>query len=125
MDLKKFKKLRDNYSQHAGSGKSSKDRNGKIISNQTQSVWFDRKTIQELLDKTDEKKGGIKIYFGEYDKETLDLVTEIKDPLDLIGRLTVILGASNENEDTEEPALLRNGGKICPPNCGSDEDEDR
>lgn len=120
MDLKKFEKLRRGYSEQVGSGKSGKDQNGKDITNQTQSVWFDRKSIEELLEKTDEKTGGIKIYFGEYDEDTADEVTGIKDPKELVGKLTVILGASNDNDDPTDGALLRNGGKICPPHCGRD-----
>lgn len=120
MDLKKFEKLRRGYSEQVGSGKSGKDQNGKDITNQTQSVWFDRKSIEELLEKTDEKTGGIKIYFGEYDEDTADEVTYSKDPNELVGKLTVILGASNNNDDPTDGALLRNGGKICPPHCGRD-----
>jgi len=120
MDLKKFKQLRESYEKQIGQGKSGIDKNGEKITRQTQSVWFDRKTVQELLDKTDEKKGGIKIFFGEYDKETSEDVLGVKDPSDLIGKLTVILGASNSNEDPEDGALLRNGGRICPPDCGRD-----
>lgn len=117
MDIKKFEKLRKNYKQQIGSGRNGKDQNDKEITEQTQSVWFDRKLVQELLDKTDEKSGGIKIYFGQYDKETAGEVPDIKDPSDLIGRLTVILGASNENVDPTDGALLRNGGRVCPPEC--------
>src|SRR5690554_6887174 len=120
MDLKKFKQLRESYDRQIGKGESGKDKNGEKITSQTQSVWFDRKAIQELLDKTDEKSGGIKIFFGEYDKETADEVPGVKDPSDLVGKLTVILGASNNNEDPDDGALLRNGGKICPPDCGRD-----
>ncbi len=118
MDLKKFKKLRDSYAKQVGSGEPGTDQDGKKITSQTQSVWFDRKSIQELLDQTDEKTGGIKIYFGEYDEDTADEVPSIKDPKELVGKLTVILGASNNNDDPKDGALLMNGGRICPPNCG-------
>src|SRR5690554_5186458 len=122
MDLKKFKQLRESYEKQIGQGKSGIDKNGEKITRQTQSVWFDRKSIQELLDKTDEKSGGIKIYFGEYDEETAGEVPNINDPNDLVGKLTVILGASNNNEDPKEGALLKNGGRICPPHCGRDDE---
>ena len=120
MDLKKFEKLRKSYAEQVGCGESGKDHRGEKVTKQTQSLWFDRKTIEELLAKTDEKTGGIKIYFGEYDEDTADEVTNIKDPQELVGKLTVILGASNNNEDPTDGALLRNGGKICPPHCGRD-----
>lgn len=120
MDLKKFEKLRKSYAEQVGCGESGKDHRGEKVTKQTQSLWFDRKTIEELLAKTDEKTGGIKIYFGEYDEDTADEVTNIRDPQELVGKLTVILGASNNNEDPTDGALLRNGGKICPPHCGRD-----
>ncbi|HLT06356.1 MAG TPA: hypothetical protein VK014_02460 [Cyclobacteriaceae bacterium] len=120
MDLNKFKKLRESYAKQIGRGEYGKNREGKKITDQTQSIWFDRKTIQDLLDQTDEKTGGIKIYFGEYDEDTADEVTSVKDTKDLVGRLTVILAASNDNEDPTDGKLLKNGGKICPPNCTRD-----
>lgn len=64
MDLKKFRKLRESYDKQIGSGEPGQDHEGRKITSQTQSVWFDRKTIQELLDQTDEKTGGIKIFLG-------------------------------------------------------------
>lgn len=118
MDIKKFKQLRESYNHHIGRGKSGRDKNGEKVTHQTQSVWFDRKTIQELLDQTDENSGGIKMFFGEYDSETAGEVQDIDDPRELVGRLTVILSASNDNEDPSEKTMIRNGGKICPPLCG-------
>lgn len=120
MDLEKFKRLRESYDKQIGSGEPGKDQDGNKITTQTQSVWFDRKTIQDLLDRTDEKTGGIKIYFGEYDEDTADEVSSVKDPKELVGKLTVILGASDNNEDPTDGNLLRNGGKVCPPHCGRD-----
>ena len=120
MDLEKFRKLRENYNKQIGSGEPGKDQEGRKITKQTQSVWFDRKTIQNLLDQTDEKTGGIKVYFGEYDENTAEEVSYIKDTKELVGKLTVILAASNNNEDPTDGDLLRNGGKVCPPDCGRD-----
>ncbi len=120
MDLEKFRKLRENYNKQVGSGEPGTDQEGKKITRQTQSVWFDRKTVQDLLDQTDEKTGGIKIYFGEYDEDTAGEVASAKEPKELIGKLTVILGASNNNDDPKDGTLLRNGGKVCPPDCGRD-----
>jgi hypothetical protein len=122
MDVEKFKKLRKNYEKQIGCGNSGKNRKGKKITSQTQSVWFDRKSIEELLAKTDKDKGGIKIYFGEYDEETIAEVSEGNDPEDYVGKLMVILGASNDNEETVESSRLINGGSICPPNCGRNND---
>ena len=118
MNLKKFRRLCDNYDKHIGSGKSCRDCHGKKITRQSHAIWFDRKSIQELLDQTDESTGGIKIYFGEYDEETLDEISGVDDPQAMVGKLTVVLGASNDNEDPGEESMLMNGGKICPPHCG-------
>lgn len=112
MDLKKFHSLRENYKrlieEAFGSEKASK---------QSQSVWFDRKTIEKLLEQTKEEEGGLKIFFGVYDENT---ISEIKDsgyPTENIGKLTVILSASNNNEDPTEESRIINGGKVCPPDC--------
>lgn len=120
MEFKKFRRLCRNYDQHIGRGKSCRDCNGKKITKQSHSIWFDRKSIQELLDKTDEHAGGIKIYFGEYDEETIDEISHVEDPKSMIGKLTVVLAASNDNGDPSDGAMLMNGGKICPPHCGRD-----
>lgn len=121
MDLEKFKRMRENYKKEVGKGEPARNREGSKITEQTQSVWFDRATVEELLAKTDKKTGGLKIYFGEYGNDTtLDEVSSsLRKSTDLVGRLTVILGASNANEDPKEGSMLRNGGSICPPNCGS------
>ncbi|MCC5939611.1 MAG: hypothetical protein JJU34_20190 [Lunatimonas sp.] len=116
MEFKKFKRLRANYEGFIET--AERDIHGDKAIKQTRSVWFDRETIEKLLADTDSKKGGIKIYFGQYDQDTLPEIedTELRKEMD--GRLTVILAASNENKDPEEETQIVNGGWFCPPHCG-------
>ncbi|MDO6439997.1 hypothetical protein [Cyclobacterium sp. 1_MG-2023] len=115
MDLKLFKQLRENYEKFiAGAEKAI---NGDNAKDQTRSIFFDRKTLEELLAKTDKKEGGIKIYLGMYDKETVKVRGEKENSDDYIGKLTLILEASNDNSSTTDESWIMNGGKICPPNC--------
>lgn len=101
MDLEKFEKLKENYRNDLGK-------------NQSTSVWFDRKTLENLLTQTDPEKGGIKIYFGQYDESTL---SEVDNDERCINKLTVILTATNDNEDPKEESQVQNGGRLCPPYC--------
>lgn len=115
MDLKIFRQLRENYEKFIAN--AEKAVNEDTAKDQTRSIFFDRKTIEELLAKTDEKEGGLKIYLGMYDKETVNVRGEKADSEEYIGKLTLILAASNDNSSTTEDSWIMNGGKICPPNC--------
>jgi len=110
MDIKTFNRLTAAYKNTLGQGKPSLNSADREITSQSQSIWFDRKTIMKLLEQTDERKGGLKIFFAAYDKEFTE------DP-ELIGKLTVVLAASNNNEDPTEEVQIENGGKLCPPEC--------
>jgi hypothetical protein len=111
-----------------------KDKNGKDIEEQSDWVFFDRKLIQDLLDMTDPKSGGLKLYFGQYDKENLKILpVDRKDREDYIGRISLAIAAANSTEkgiiDLDEKienasdlaqdsgGSTRNGGKLCPPSC--------
>ncbi|MCH6199625.1 hypothetical protein MMU07_08545 [Aquiflexum sp. LQ15W] len=111
-----------------------KNKNGKDIDEQSDWVFFDRKLIQELLDMTDSKSGGLKLYFGQYDKENLDILPiDQKDREDYIGSISIAVAAANKtengiidlgNESKNSTDLTRNsggsprnGGLLCPPNC--------
>ena len=115
MDLKVFRQLRENYEKFIV--KAEKAINEDKAKDQTRSVFFDRKTIEELLAKTDEKEGGLKIYLGMYDDDTVKERGGKEDSEDYIGKLTLILAASNDNSSTTDDSWIRNGGKICPPVC--------
>lgn len=115
MDFRKFDRLRKQYEEFIA--KAEKDLDGEKAIQQTRSVWFDRHTIEELLKQTDPERGGIKIFFGKYDEETLSESNTSASKQDLDGKLTVILAASNDNEDPQAESMVVNGGKICPPDC--------
>jgi len=115
MDLRVFKQLRENYERFIANAEKAVNEDKAI--DQTRSIFFDRKTIEELLSKTDEKEGGLKIYLGMYDKETANVRGEKEESEDYIGKLTLILAASNSNSSTTDDSWIRNGGKICPPDC--------
>ena len=111
-----------------------KDKNGKDIEEQSDWVFFDRKLIQDLLDMCDPKIGGLKMYFGQYDKENLDILpNDRKDREDYIGRISIAIAAANKTESgifdlstesknstdlaIDSGSSSRNGGILCPPNC--------
>lgn len=111
-----------------------KDKNGKDIEEQSDWVFFDRKLIQDLLDMCDPKIGGLKMYFGQYDKENLDILPiDRKDRDDYIGRISIAIAAANKTESgifdlstesknstdlaIDSGSSSRNGGILCPPNC--------
>nr|MBI1231232.1 hypothetical protein [Cytophagales bacterium] len=116
MDFKKFERLKKQYEEFIS--KAEKDIEGDKAIKQTRSVWFDRFTIEKLLEQTDPKTGGIKIFFGKYDEDTSSEADKSFKPEELNGKLTVILAASNANEDPEVESMVINGGKVCPPDCG-------
>jgi hypothetical protein len=120
------------YKDHVGRGLPGVDANGKIVTSQSQWVFFDRATIERLLNMTDPKDGGIKIYFGQYDKNNLNLIPEDReDKNEYIGRISVALSAANEKEDGIYDLFAQgsmknsrsggdsteNAGRICPPYC--------
>lgn len=111
-----------------------KNKNGKDIAEQSDWVFFDRKLIQDLLDMCDPKTGGLKLYFGQYDKENLDILPkDRKDRDDYIGRISIAIAAANKTESgiidlevesknstdltLDSGSSIRNGGALCPPYC--------
>jgi hypothetical protein len=115
MDIEKFEILKRNYEKFIQEAERAIHQES--AKQQTRSVWFDRQTIEKLLDQTDPKQGGIKIYLGMYDKDTVSEQGERANRSDYIGKLTVILTASNDNDDPGQQTMIVNGGKVCPPDC--------
>ena len=116
------------YNQSVKKCIKSEDKDGKLIDEQSDWVWFDRKKLEELLALTDENEGGIKIYFGQYTKSNLDILPpQWPDREDYIGRLSLALVASNKNSNGYEDIYLKdsersnhgiqNTGDLCPPTC--------
>jgi hypothetical protein len=112
-----------------------KDKNGKDIEEQTEWIWFDRKTLMDLLNNADEETGGIKMYLGQYDKNNINILPEkYPDRESCIGRISLALTPANKTEagiidvtssgdisrtssEIEQSYLVMNGGTICPPFC--------
>ena len=115
MDFKKFERIRKQYEDFIA--KAEKEVEGGKSIQQTRSVWFDRHTIEKLLKQTDPKTGGIKMFFGKYDEDTLSESDQTSKTEELDGKLTLILAASDANQDPEVETMIVNGGKICPPDC--------
>jgi hypothetical protein len=112
-----------------------KDKNGKDIEEQTEWIWFDRKTLMDLLNNADEETGGIKMYLGQYDKNNINILPEkYPDRESCIGRISLALTPANKTEagiidvtssgdisrtssEIEQSYLVMNCGTICPPFC--------
>ncbi len=112
-----------------------KDKNGKDIEEQTKWIWFDRKTLMDLLNNADEETGGIKMYLGQYDKNNINILPEkYPDRESCIGRISLALTPANKSEagiidvtssgdisrtssESDQSYLILNGGTICPPFC--------
>ncbi|WP_194776009.1 hypothetical protein [Pararhodonellum marinum] len=135
MTREQLAQFREVYDKSAKKFQKAKGFDGKEIEEQTDWVFFDRDLIQKLLDMTDKKSGGIKMYFGQYDKENLDLIPkDRKLREDYEGRVSLALAAANrEGEeiiDVDDEVIqargmgggsggggTQNGGNICPPSC--------
>ncbi len=122
---KDFQNMQKKYGKEIKKGKSGKNKKGKVT-NQTDWIFFDRETLQNLLDQTnaDDKVGGIKFYFAEYTQK-LAKKWHQKDPDSYCGGLTLVLKAANlvdgktvdvtsGDPDDQE---YDNDGRKCPPTC--------
>jgi hypothetical protein len=120
-----FEQMKEKYNQEVRQGKPGKNPNGEVT-NQTEWVFFDRETLQNILDQADPdgKKGGIKFYLAEYTEE-LAKKWHPKDPDNYTGGITLVLKAANLTNGKPEDvtASVRgdeefdNNGIKCPPTC--------
>jgi hypothetical protein len=135
-ELEAFRKAYKKAAKKSIKGKNSK---GQEIPEQSDWVWFDRNTIQKLLDMTDDANGGIKIYFGQYDKKNVVLLPEDRrNKHDYVGLVSLALIACNKTETAYEDIYTAtneiqkdsnlklmsrgsespvNAGDVCPPAC--------
>jgi|AntRauMFilla1563_2_1112583.scaffolds.fasta_scaffold00969_6 hypothetical protein len=124
---KDFEELKGNYDHQVRSGKPGKNEKGDI-DHQTDWIFFDRATIEKLLEAADKdpEKGGIKFYFCEYTQE-LSKKYYAKDPEAYDGMLTLVLTAANiEGDEIKDIGFMTRGGdeedfenhgRQCPPYC--------
>lgn len=139
MTKEELEAFRNAYQKAAKKSIKAKNKDGKEIDEQSDWVWFDRNTIQNLLDMTDQDQGGIKIYFGQYDKKNLEILPEDRrNKHDYEGLVSLALVACNKtkteyediytatNEIQKDSNLMLmsrggespvNAGDVCPPIC--------
>ncbi len=102
----------------------------KPIEEQSDWVYFEKETLEKMLRQI-KGEGGIKFYFGQYDKENLYILPkETEKREDYIGRMSVAMVACIKGKDgslveldvADEGDLdsdpIQNGGELCPPTCG-------
>jgi hypothetical protein len=128
MNRKQLNLFRKEYDKSIKKCVKGKDKEEIEIQEQSDWVFFERATLEKLLAMTDVKTGGIKMYFGQYNEENLDMIP-LDRPFreDYIGRLSLALSASNRTtqgiqdvysaDSVMEDQGLENGGTICPPDC--------
>lgn len=92
-----FEEMRKIYQEEVGHGKPGKNPKGEVT-HQTEWVFFDRETLQKILNQAsqDEKTGGIKFYLAEY-PESLAQQWHPEDPDAYSGSITLVLKAANLN----------------------------
>ena len=116
--MNKFIKMKNSYANSVGKGLPAVGHDGNPIRHQTRSIWFSREKLEYLLSLTDEREGGIRIFFAQYDEETLpEEYSHLRK--ELIGKLTLVLAACEMGEVPKLKNYL-NGGMLCPPECGYD-----
>lgn len=126
---KDFEEMQKKYKEEVGQGKPGKNPKGEVTK-QTEWVFFDRETLQNILDQADQdgKTGGIKFYLAEY-TESLAKKWHPTNADDYSGSITLVLKAANlENGkpiDIESigqvDAEFDNDGIKCPPTCQFDQ----
>ncbi|MEN2281705.1 molecular chaperone DnaK [Algoriphagus sp. SE2] len=120
-----FESMKAKYDKEVKKGKPAKDNKDKDKINQTSWIFFDRETLEGLLEKADKdpKVGGIQFYFTEYTEETAKKFYP-NEAEDYTGQLTLVMRAANLKEtqqvsrgvagDEEE---YQNRGVQCPYVC--------
>ena len=114
-----FEQMKAKYDKEVKKGKPGKDKNKKDVTNQTDWIFFDRKTLEEIL--ADPKVGGIKFYFAEYTQEVAEEFYP-ENPDEYVGRVNLVMTASTESGQNEilnnlGDATYYNRGDLCPPKC--------
>ncbi|EAZ82200.1 hypothetical protein [Algoriphagus machipongonensis] len=117
-----FKSMQKKYDKEVKNGKPAKDKKGKDKVDQTNWIFFNRETLEGLLEKADKdpKKGGIQFYITEYTEEVAQKYHP-KEVEQLTGALTIVMRPANLEEDqltlTAGEEDYENNGRICPPFC--------
>jgi surface antigen len=114
-----FEEMKAKYNKEVKKGKSAKDKNNKDVTDQTDWIFFDRSTLEEIL--ADPKAEGIKFYFTEYTEEVAKAYYP-ENPDEYVGRVNLVMTASTENgkieiSNADGTNTYYNRGDICPPTC--------
>ncbi len=114
-----FEEMKAKYDKEVKKGKSAKDKNNKDVTDQTDWIFFDRSTLEEIL--ADPKSEGIKFYFTEYTEEVAKAYYP-ENPDEYVGRVNLVMTASTENgkieiSNADGTNIYYNRGVICPPTC--------
>jgi hypothetical protein len=121
---KDFLQMQEKYKKEVKKGGSGKNRKGKVT-DQTEWIFFDRETLEGILEKADKdpKKGGIKFFIGQYSEEIAEKFYP-EEPENYAGMLTLVMAPANleKNQVIETSSLgeedsYANRGMQCPPRC--------
>ena len=113
--------MQDKYKKEVKKGKPGKNKKTDIT-DQTDWVFFDRETLENILAEADKdpKKGGIKFYLTEYTQETAETIHP-ENPETYVGRLALVLSPvtseSVEITVADGDGSYYNRGISCPPFC--------
>jgi len=119
-----FESMRVKYDKEVKKGKPAKNKANKDKIDQTNWIFFDRETLERLLEKADKdpKKGGIQFYITEYTEEVAEKYHP-KEAEQLTGALTLVMRPANVENELITAVLggeggdYENNGRVCPPFC--------
>lgn len=116
-----FLEMQEKYKNEVREGKPAQDFTNKEKKNQTNSIFFDRGTLERILAQTkdDPNVGGIVFYFTEYTEEVAKKFYP-SDYKSYVGLLTLVMKAANKEEHsivTVKNDWFENRGTSCPPTC--------
>lgn len=116
-----FLDMQAKYKKEVKKGKPGKNKTTDIT-DQTDWIFFDRETLENILAQADKdpKKGGIKFYLTEYTEETASTIHP-ENPETYVGRLALVLSPvtseSVEITGADGDGNYYNKGVACPPTC--------
>jgi hypothetical protein len=119
-----FLQMIEKYKKEIKTGSPGQSTSGKI-NEQTDWVFFDRQTLEGLLEQADKDplKGGIKFSFAQYNQEIAEKFYP-KDSEKYAGMITLVMSPANFENGQIMESTARSGeesyanrGIMCPPMC--------
>lgn len=113
--------MKAKYDKEVKKGKPGKGKGGKTEDNQTDWVFFDRTTLEDILKQADPETGGIKFYLTEYTRETAEEFYP-GEAEKYEGRITLVMEPSSLDDpqaksSEDDGGNYYNRGRNCPPWC--------